>query len=77
MLHCDFISGPNRTISLGYFQKHDEYLAQDTVIRKLPMVRRQTGGGAILHDDELTYSLIVPLVDDSKIDIEGLYASGA
>ncbi|MBN2377258.1 MAG: lipoate--protein ligase family protein [Sedimentisphaerales bacterium] len=61
------------TISLGYFQKHDEYLAQDAVIRKLPMVRRQTGGGAILHDDELTYSLIVPLVDDSKIDIEGLY----
>jgi len=61
------------TISLGYFQKHDEYLAQDTVIRNLPLVRRQTGGGAILHDDELTYSLIVPLVDDSMIDIEGLY----
>ena len=61
------------TISLGYFQKHDEYQGQDAVIRNLPLVRRQTGGGAILHDDELTYSLIVPLVDDSRIDIEGLY----
>jgi len=61
------------TISLGYFQKHDEYLAQDAIVRTLPMVRRQTGGGAILHDDELTYSLIVPLDEDSSIDIEGLY----
>ena len=61
------------TISLGYFQKHDEYQGQDAVIRNLPLVRRQTGGGAILHDDELTYSLVVPLIDDCSIDIEGLY----
>jgi len=49
------------TISLGYFQKYEETSQQDEVIRKMPLVRRQTGGGAILHDDELTYSLILPL----------------
>ena len=49
------------TISLGYFQKYAEVLNQDEIIQKMPLVRRQTGGGAILHDDELTYSLVLPL----------------
>ena len=49
------------TISLGYFQKHKQFLGQAGPITKMPLVRRQTGGGAILHNDELTYSLILPL----------------
>lgn len=48
------------TISLGYFQPWSEYQAQSQSIRDLPVVRRTTGGGAILHDLELTYSLAVP-----------------
>lgn len=47
------------TVSLGYFQKFDE-LAADAVLSQLPMVRRLTGGGAILHDDEWTYSVALP-----------------
>jgi lipoate-protein ligase A len=61
------------TISLGYFQKYEEFQGQDEVIRRMPMVRRQTGGGAILHDDELTYSLVVPLDGRGVTEIEGLY----
>ncbi|MBN1766404.1 MAG: lipoyl synthase [Sedimentisphaerales bacterium] len=49
------------TISLGYFQCYKDFEQQDSEIVHMPVVRRQTGGGAILHDDELTYSLVLPL----------------
>ncbi len=49
------------TISLGYFQKFEDYEALEPPARGLPVVRRQTGGGAILHDLEMTYSLALPL----------------
>src|SRR6267154_2578314 len=42
------------TLSLGYFQKFADRLSG------LPVVRRQTGGGAIVHDHELTYALALP-----------------
>lgn len=44
------------TLSLGYFQK----LAQrngHAASLACPIIRRASGGGAIVHDDELTYSL--------------------
>jgi lipoate-protein ligase A len=49
------------TISLGYFQKYADYEALPPPAGDLPVVRRQTGGGAILHDLELTYSIALPL----------------
>ena len=49
------------TISLGYFQSYSDYAALPPPAGSLPVVRRLTGGGAILHDLELTYSLILPL----------------
>ena len=53
------------TLSLGNFQSIQELeTAQDTKrfsgLKRLPWVQRKTGGGAILHDQELTYSVIVP-----------------
>ena len=42
------------TISLGYFQSFAELDEQAQPVRNLAVVRRQTGGGAILHDDEIT-----------------------
>lgn len=47
------------TVSLGYFQKSSEF-RDDAVLSQLPNVRRMTGGGAILHDDEWTYSIALP-----------------
>lgn len=47
------------TVSLGYFQKPEERLA-DARLESLPFVRRLTGGGAILHHHELTYSCSLP-----------------
>lgn len=49
------------TISLGYFQRYAEYAALPPPAGGLAIVRRTTGGGAILHDLEVTYSLTMPL----------------
>lgn len=49
------------TISLGYFQRFADYEALPAPAGGLAVVRRLTGGGAILHDLELTYSLSFPL----------------
>ena len=47
------------TLSLGYFQSEEE-VPQEFAEAKLPVVRRLSGGGAILHDQEWTYSLTLP-----------------
>jgi len=60
------------TLSLGYFQqyadreKHRPSLEAD-------VVRRLSGGGAILHDREVTYSLILPATHPLAHDTDQLY----
>jgi lipoate-protein ligase A len=46
-------------ISLGYFQ-HAASVRAEPRWRGVPYVRRVTGGGAIVHDGDLTYSLALP-----------------
>ena len=60
------------TISLGYFQAF-EGLAEFPELLSLDCVRRMTGGGAILHDRELTYSIAVPSEIHRKGHSEELY----
>lgn len=47
------------TLSLGYFQSIADR-QKHAASRDCPLVRRCSGGGAILHDRELTYSLTIP-----------------
>jgi len=47
------------TLSLGYFQDLDDRTRHDASL-ECPAVRRATGGGAILHQHELTYSFVLP-----------------
>lgn len=47
------------TISLGASQPWHQYLDLTGPVAGLSVVRRRTGGGAILHDAELTYSLTI------------------
>jgi len=46
-------------ISIGYFQNPDVVIkAEQCSLEKINFTRRITGGGAILHDKELTYSIV-------------------
>ncbi len=48
------------TLSIGYFQKVEKEINLDAVKKyQLGFVRRPTGGRGVLHEDELTYSVIV------------------
>jgi lipoate-protein ligase A len=48
------------TLSVGYFQKAEKEIDLEAVKRNgLGFVRRPTGGRGVLHDKELTYSVIV------------------
>jgi lipoate-protein ligase A len=52
-------SWESTTISLGAFQKHEDALAA-AEIDGLSLVRRPSGGGAIVHGSDLTYAAAVP-----------------
>lgn len=48
------------TLSIGYFQKVEKEINMEAVREhKLGFVRRPTGGRGVLHEHELTYSVIV------------------
>ena len=70
------------TLSIGYFQKAAEEVdLAEVKARGLGFVRRPTGGRAVLHDRELTYSIIIPesypglpesVVDSYRLLSEGM-----
>ena len=62
------------TLSLGYFQRYDDR-QQHSASSGCAIVRRQSGGGAILHDRELTYSLTLPPSHPLTHDATALYTA--
>ena len=60
------------TLSLGYFQKYDDRQLH-SASANCDCVRRHSGGGAILHDQEITYSLVMPTTDRWSRAAEQLY----
>jgi lipoate-protein ligase A len=51
-------SWQRRTVSLGYFQRIDKTMAELCAQHGLDLIRRPTGGGFVLHDREVTFSVI-------------------
>jgi lipoate-protein ligase A len=67
-----FYSWSQPTLSLGYFQRAADR-QQHPYSASCPSVRRPSGGGAILHDNELTYCAVVPRTEDRTRQPERLY----
>ncbi|CEI84373.1 octanoyltransferase LipM [Oceanobacillus oncorhynchi subsp. incaldanensis] len=63
------------SLSIGYFQKVDKKIDLEAVERhQCQFVRRLTGGSAVLHDDELTYSLVITESDpDIPVSVQEAY----
>lgn len=55
-----FYSWLRPTLSIGYFQKIDDFLLSRCRERGVHIVRRLTGGRAVLHHHEITYSVFSP-----------------
>ncbi|MGQ9623335.1 MAG: lipoate--protein ligase family protein [Candidatus Caldatribacteriaceae bacterium] len=55
-----FFSWEKETLSLGRYQRTDSLDFSYLEERDIPFVRRSTGGRAILHGDEVTFSLFLP-----------------
>lgn len=55
---CRLYRWSEPTVTLGYFQDLNAPVPES--IQACPQVKRLTGGGAILHDREWTYSVVVP-----------------
>ena len=53
-----FYSWSSPTLTLGYFQKAGKSLIVKCKENGIDVVRRPTGGRAILHDNEITYSVV-------------------
>lgn len=53
------------TLSLGYFQSASERESHRPSIG-CPLVRRASGGGALIHDREVTYALAAPKIRDAR-----------
>jgi len=62
------------TLSLGYFQQLEDRQSH-AASGRCAVVRRQSGGGAILHDRELTYSLTLPPKHPLTRDATALYTA--
>jgi lipoate-protein ligase A len=57
--HLRIYTWAEPTVSIGYFQGIDERRSH-LASRDCRLVRRPSGGGAIVHDQEVTYALAIP-----------------
>jgi lipoate-protein ligase A len=62
------------TVSLGCFQKMEDF-SRASFLAHWPVVRRPSGGGAIIHGTDITYGLAVPSSHKWSKRTEDLYSA--
>ncbi|HEC82908.1 MAG TPA: hypothetical protein ENI46_00295, partial [Firmicutes bacterium] len=55
------------SLSLGRFEKIDVIDRQRATNDGVEIVRRPTGGRVVLHGDDLTYAVVLPMVDGGSL----------
>lgn len=68
-----FYEWNTKTLSLGAFQRIQDVDVTYCIENQIPIVRRPTGGRAILHCNELTYSISSINTDKFSRDIKNTY----
>jgi lipoyl(octanoyl) transferase len=68
-----FYSWEPPALSLGYFQRHSRIDLTACRKRGLDVVRRITGGRAVLHEQDLTYSVVADTASGIPSSPEGAY----
>jgi lipoate-protein ligase A len=69
-----FFSWDVPSLSIGSFQKISDLDMDEVRERGIPLARRPTGGRAVLHDAEITYSVTAPIPSDAfPSDLMGSY----
>lgn len=56
-------------VSLGANQKENDINAEECKKRNIDIVRRPTGGRAVLHANEITYSVVTPIPKNSSASL--------
>lgn len=73
-----FYGWPPPSISIGYFQRLPEIVDTEACKRHgIVVVRRITGGGAVLHNQDITYSVSAGVDTDGFRNIRETYATVA
>lgn len=61
------------TVSLGHFQKLDDIDLEACMAEGIDVCRRPTGGRGVLHDDEVTYSIVAGVRDGLPRGVSASY----
>lgn len=61
------------TVTLGRFQPEDDVDLEYCAARGFGVARRPTGGRGVLHDDELTYSIVASTADGVPAGVSASY----
>jgi lipoate-protein ligase A len=65
-----FYNWDEPAVTTGYHQKEFRFADRDT---QIPVLKRPTGGGSVLHSNDITFSISAPCIGLFKGDIQSTY----